>query len=104
MSEQITYAASGTTAANTEIDLSGVITDPMDTRGSNDPIESAVLVDFTAGDGTDLTSLGQGAVGDPAAGEIVVVSDTSIALGDAVDTADQVVITYEDSGEGGIKS
>jgi hypothetical protein len=97
--EQVSVRRGANVAANTEIDVSDEIEVPIDTREGLDPVVSAVLVDVSAGSGNALTSVGQGAAGDPAAGEIVVVDDHTVALGDAFDSPDELVLTYEAVGE-----
>lgn len=102
---QVTQVQTGATSANTNIDLSGHMPASFDVRGSNDPIVNAEYQDEdTAGGGTDLTSIGQGASGDPAAGEIAVTDDHTVALGDALAAGDVLVITYEARNQGNLET
>lgn len=86
--------------ANTEIDLADYLPEAMDVRGDNDPLVSVVHLVGSTDTMTDYTSVGQGATGDPGSGEVVVVSGTSIALGDSVSAGEQLSITYEAEGQG----
>jgi len=101
------YSPDNDVAANTEIDISTVLDGPMDIRAGNDPVVDATLKggdDDTSTAGTtvlsttDLTPVGQGAAGDPAAGEIVVVDEYTIALGDALDNNSFLDVTVEERG------
>lgn len=94
-----TYSPDAEIAANTEVDLSGVLEQPIDLRGGNDPVEEAELKagsDFTQ---TDLTSVGQGAADDPAAGEIAVTGPYTIAVGDTVAMTDLLQVRVKERGE-----
>lgn len=99
MPQEVTYTAVGATNANTEIDLSNYLDGKMDVRDGVDPIVEAQLTDTSGGSAQDLTTTGQGAAGDPAAGEIVVVNGHTVALGDALADADSLSFTYEAVGE-----
>jgi len=94
-----TYSPDADIAANTEVNLHGVLDGPMDLRGGKDPVEEAELktgADFTQ---TDFTSTGQGEAGDPAAGEIVVTGPYTIAVGDAISSTDLLQVRVDERGE-----
>lgn len=97
-----TYIDEGGTAANTEITLD--LDEPMDTREGVDPLVKVVQ---TLADGTNTTnnyaSQGQGAAGDPAAGEVIVTGPYSIAFGDALNAGDTVTVAYGAASDNEVK-
>lgn len=102
------YTPNADVAANTEIDLSGVLDGPMDVRDGNDPVTDAATksgADDTSTAGTtvlghtDLTSTGQGAADGPGAGEIIVTGPYTVALGDALDNNSLLVLNVEERGD-----
>jgi len=103
-----TYTPDADVAANTEIDLSDVLDAPLDVRGGNDPFvegrikggdDDTSTAGTTVLSNTALASVGQGAAGDPAAGEVVFVDEYTIALGDALDNNSILEMAVEERGE-----
>lgn len=97
---QVVQIQTGATSANTDVDLSGHMPAPFDVREDNDPIVEAEFQDEdTAGGGVDLTSQGQQDA-TLTSGQIEVIDDHTVQLGDALAAGDALVITYEARGQG----
>jgi len=108
MATQLTFSPDANVAANTAIDLGDELPGPMDTRAGRDPVRAGSIKggsDDTSVaativlEETTLASIGQGAAADPLAGEVVVVDEHTIALGDALDNNSFLELAVEVRGD-----
>lgn len=96
---QTTAIFSSSISADTDVDLSTDLPELMDTRGDNDPIVDAILLSPATPTTTDLTSQGQ-QDGSLSSGEIEVIDDHTVQLGDAISDGDILLLTYEAVNQG----
>jgi len=103
--QTVVYSPDSAVSANTNIDVSrDLLPSKMDVRGTNDPIVHAAhkagasdtsATGTTVLDTTVLTSQGQGQPSGPSTGQITVTSGHQVALGDALNPYDLLVMTVE---------
>lgn len=96
---QVTAIFASAITANTDVNLSTDLSELMDVRADNDPIVDAMLLSPATPTTTPLTSQGQqdATLG---TGEIEVIDDHTVQLGDAISDGDILLLTYEAVNQG----